>query len=83
MASAAFFCQATMLAGCGGGTLALRHSRRMAAMASTVTPSHLCQEKYLSLVGVRPGMSVMTRPMTKALMISRAVSQCRMMAVVV
>jgi len=54
---------------------------RSTASANTVTPIHLCHEKYLSLVGVKPGMSVITQPSEKPQTISSAISQCSAMAV--
>ena len=42
---------------------------------NTVTPIHLCHEKYFSFVGVKPGMSVMIQPSQKPPTISSAISQ--------
>ncbi|KAG0163257.1 hypothetical protein DFQ30_000460 [Apophysomyces sp. BC1015] len=80
MIVAACRCQRGIDAGRAGGRFAKRHMMRSTASTSTVQPIHLCHETYLSLVGVIPGMSVMTQPIAKPPMISAAMIQCNAMA---
>lgn len=74
-------CHAGVPPGSAGGTWVARQSTRTTASANTVTPIHLCHEKYFSLVGVKPGMSVITQPSAKPQTISSAISQCSAIAV--
>ena len=70
-----------MRRGITGAACVARHRMRRTASANTVTPIHLCHEKYFSLVGVKPGISVITQPSAKPHTISNAISQCKAMAV--
>jgi hypothetical protein len=61
-ACAAAFCHAGVALSRAGARWVARHKTRATASINTVTPIHLCHEKYLSFVGVKPGMSVMIQP---------------------
>src|ERR1700731_5485624 len=66
--------------GNGGGVCVGRHTKRRMTSNNTVTPIHLCQEKYFSLAIVIPGISVITQPNAKPPMMPIAINQCRAIA---